>query len=561
MNIFYIFTLLGGLALFLFGMTLMGDSLNKFSSGKFEAVLTRLTSNPLKAVLLGTGITAIIQSSSATTVMVVGFVNAGIIQLEQSVGIIMGANIGTTVTSWLLSMTGIHGDNFWIQLLEPSSFSPLLAFVGMILVLFVSDTQKKELGHILLGFAILMTGMESMSASVAPLADVPEFTHVMTMFSNPILGLLVGAVLTAIIQSSSASVGILQALCATGSVSYSVVLPVIMGQNIGTCVTAIISSVGASRNSKRAALIHLFFNIIGTSVFLIGFYSINYFCHFSFMHHYASAAGIAVIHSSFNIFATVLLLPFSKLLVKLSYLALPISLAEKEKQDTCLKLLDPRFIENPVFALEQVHHVSIDLIKQIQDYFRENSYLNFELNPNEGDIKEKQHLYLKGFPTVEARHTEILDSINITCDYLLQLSNHAISEQEQQSSGLLLLNLNNLKELEELNFQAADLKRKMAKKEVFFSTTAADELNELQAIVLNYYDTFTIVLDNSVTSTITSIECQKDANKKIKQCKKNHLKRLQKGKCTTSVGIIYLDLLSNYEQIISHCSSISTDLT
>lgn len=323
MSIFNIISLLGGLSLFLFGMNLMGDGLKNASGGRLETLLEKLTSNPVKSVLLGAGVTAIIQSSSATTVMVVGFVNSGIMHLEQTVGVIMGANIGTTVTSWILSLTGIQTDNPIPRLLEPTYFAPILAFIGIIFTMFSKNEKKHHIGTILLGFFVLICGINTMSDAVAPLAQMPSFTRFMTMFSNPILGLIAGAVLTGIIQSSSASVGILQALCITGTIPFSVALPVIMGQNIGTCVTALLSSIGASRNSKRAAFIHLYFNLIGTTVFMIVFYSLNAIWHFSFLTDTASAAGIAVIHSTFNIMATLLLLPFSKQLVALTYLTLP----------------------------------------------------------------------------------------------------------------------------------------------------------------------------------------------------------------------------------------------
>ena len=273
MSIFNVLSMIGGLALFLYGMHLMGEGLSKASGGKLESILEKLTSNPAKAVLLGAGVTAVIQSSSATTVMVVGFVNSGIMRLSQAVGIIMGANIGTTATSWILSLTGIEGDNLFVNLLKPSSFSPVLAIIGVVCIMFVKKQKVQDIGKILVGFAILMTGMDAMSSAVEPLADVPQFTQILTMFSNPVLGMLAGLVLTAIIQSSSASVGILQALCSTGSLGFATVIPIIMGQNIGTCVTALISAVGANKNAKRAALVHLYFNIIGTIVFMILFYS------------------------------------------------------------------------------------------------------------------------------------------------------------------------------------------------------------------------------------------------------------------------------------------------
>ena len=298
MDIFNVLSMIGGLALFLYGMSTMGDGLSKMAGGKLEGVLEKLTSKRMFAVLLGAGVTAVIQSSSATTVMVVGFVNSGIMKLSQAVGIIMGANIGTTITSWLLSLTGIEGSTIWLKLLKQSSFSPVLAAVGIILIMSAKNgSKKKDIGSIMLGFAILMFGMETMSASVSGLADNPSFAGLMTAFSNPILGMAVGAVLTAIIQSSSASVGILQALCATGAVNYSVALPIIMGQNIGTCVTSIISSVGASKNARRAAMVHLYFNLIGTVIFMAVFYLLNTFIHFAFLSIPANAAGIAALVS------------------------------------------------------------------------------------------------------------------------------------------------------------------------------------------------------------------------------------------------------------------------
>lgn len=321
MDIFGVFTGIGGLALFLYGMGVMGDSLSKLSGGRMEALLERLTSTKLRAVLLGALVTAVIQSSSATTVMVVGFVNSGIMQLGQAVGIIMGANIGTTITSWLLSLTGISGGSFFIRLLKPSSFSPVLAAIGVILTMTAGKNDKKrDVGTILLGFAILMFGMETMSTAVSPLADNKAFTGLLTMFSNPILGMLAGTLLTAVIQSSSASVGILQALCLTGAVSYGAALPIIMGQNIGTCVTAILSSVGANRNARRASMIHLYFNLIGTLLFMVVFYGINLVSPFAFLNDSASAFGIAVIHSLFNIGCAVVMFPFADGLVRLSTL-------------------------------------------------------------------------------------------------------------------------------------------------------------------------------------------------------------------------------------------------
>ena len=354
MDFFSILTLLGGLAMFLYGMQVMGDGLAKVSGGKLEQILENLTSSKWKAVLLGMCVTAVIQSSSATTVMVVGFVNSGIMKLTQAVGIIMGANIGTTITSWLLSLTGIESSNFFISLLKPSSFSPVLALVGIILLTFTKSSRKKDIGTILLGFAVLMFGMESMSGAVKPLADVPEFTGLLLKFSNPVAGILAGTILTAIIQSSSASVGILQALCMTGAVPFSSAFPIIMGQNIGTCVTALLSAIGANKNAKRAAMIHLYFNLIGTVVFMSLFYLINTAVHFPFMTQMATPATIAITHSVFNITATLVWLPFSNLLVKLACLTIRDDKSDEvSKEDQEFMILESRFLEKPAFAVEQ----------------------------------------------------------------------------------------------------------------------------------------------------------------------------------------------------------------
>ena len=352
MNIFGILTMIGGLAMFLYGMSVMGGGLEKMSGGKLERILESLTSNPFKAVLLGAGVTAVIQSSSATTVMVVGFVNSGIMKLSQAIGIIMGANIGTTVTSWLLSLTGIESSNFLISMLKPSSFSPVLALIGIIMYMSGKD-KKKDIGEILLGFAILMFGMETMSDAVKPLADVPEFTDILTMFNNPVFGVLAGALLTAVIQSSSASVGILQALSVTGAFTYGSVIPIILGQNIGTCVTAMISAIGANRGAKRTAFVHLYFNIIGTLLFLTVFYIGNAIFRFEFVGETVGVAGIALIHSIFNVFTTVVLFPFIRGLEKLAYLTIPESDEEKSAKEDVFAILDERFVSSPAFAIEQ----------------------------------------------------------------------------------------------------------------------------------------------------------------------------------------------------------------
>ena len=366
MSVFNVLTLFGGLAMFLFGMELMGQGLESASGGKLEKILENLTSNLIKAVLLGIVVTGVIQSSSATTVMVVGFVNSGIMTLSRAVGVIMGANIGTTVTSWILSLAGIESDSFFMQLLKPSTFSPILGVIGMAMIMFSKREKKKDIGNILIGFTILMYGMETMSGAVKPLADVPEFTNILLIFSNPVLGVLAGAVLTAVIQSSSASVGILQALCMTGAVPYSTALPIIMGQNIGTCVTAMLSAIGAKKNAKRAATIHLMFNMIGTVLFLTVFYTLNLFVHFAFLGENAAPVGIAMIHTIFNVTVTLVLLPFNQMLVKLAYVVIPVTDDEKSKNSGKLTILDERFLEVPGYALEISETAALTMFQEVR---------------------------------------------------------------------------------------------------------------------------------------------------------------------------------------------------
>lgn len=334
--------------MFLFGMSVMGSGLEKRAGGKLKTILERLTASPIRGLMLGIGVTAIIQSSSATTVMVVGFVNSGIMQLSQAIGVIMGANIGTTVTAWILSLTGIEGNSFFVQLLKPSSFTPVLAMIGVCFLLFSKHNHRKDTGTILLGFAVLMYGMETMSAAVKPLAEIPSFTNILVLFSNPILGVLAGMILTAIIQSSSASVGILQALSATGIVTYGTAIPIIMGQNIGTTVTALLSSVGTNKNARRAALVHFYFNIIGTTILLVLFYGVNAFVHFSFITEHINQLGIAVVHTTFNILTTLIMLPLAKVLERMAYATI-----KDTKQKDDFQLLDDRLLLTPTVAVNQ----------------------------------------------------------------------------------------------------------------------------------------------------------------------------------------------------------------
>lgn len=549
MDFFDVLTMIGGLALFLYGMDVMGDGLAKTSGGKLEKILEKLTSSPLKAVLLGAGVTAVIQSSSATTVMVVGFVNSGIMKLSQAVGIIMGANIGTTVTSWILSLTGIESSNFFIQLLKPSSFAPVLALIGIAIMMMSKDSKKKDIATIMLGFAILMFGMETMSGAVKPLAEVPEFTNILTVFTNPILGMITGLTLTAIIQSSSASVGILQALCATGAMSYGVALPIIMGQNIGTCVTAMISSIGAKKNAKRAALIHLYFNMIGTIVFMLVFYAINAFVHFSFLNHVANPMGIAIIHSVFNIVATLVLLPFGKGLVKLA--TLTIRETEEDKEEIipdATELLDTRFLEKPAFAVAQCKNVGIEMAKLTQRALIQavDAITNYD--------KKKVKEVIKLEEMIDHYEDEL-------GTYLMKLSGKSLSDEDNHTVSNLFHCMGDFERISDHALNLAQTAKEMKNKEMKFSPKAEEELRiygeavkEIVTISMESYETSDIELAEKVEPLEEVID---DLNVEIKN---HHVKRLRKGKCTIELGLSHSDILTNYERVADHCSNIAVCL-
>ncbi len=546
MSIFNAIALIGGLALFLYGMNLLGEGLSKTSGGKLESILEKLTSNPIKGVLLGAGVTAVIQSSSATTVMVVGFVNSGIMKLHQAVGIIMGANIGTTATSWLLSLTGIQGDSFFIKMLKPMSFSPILAIIGVIMIMFCKKEKKHDIGKILVGFAILMYGMEAMSSAVKPLADVPEFTHILTMFSNPVLGMLAGLVLTAIIQSSSASVGILQALCATGSVTFATALPIIMGQNIGTCVTAMISAIGAKKNAKRAALVHLYFNIIGTLVFMCLFYLINAFIHFEFLSQGATPVGIATIHSVFNIFATIILLPFGKGLEKLACLSVR---DDKEREETIdanrdFDLLDERFLDKTSLAMEHCRMVT----NNMADLSREALFKSLDLF---SDFSEEKAGDVCDIEERVDKYEDVLGT------YLMKLSSRDLTEQDSETLNMLLHCIGNFERISDHACNLVNAAREMFVKNMHFSEKAALELRifteAVRDIVNMAFDAFKAEDINEATKVEPLEEVIDDLNMELKA---RHIRRLREGKCTIELGFVHSDIITNYERIADHCSNI-----
>lgn len=547
MDIFDVLNMIGGLSLFLYGMSIMGNGLSKMAGGKLETILEKLTTKRIFAVLLGAGVTAVIQSSSATTVMVVGFVNSGIMKLSQAVGIIMGANIGTTITSWLLSLTGIEGGTILLKLLKPSSFSPILAAVGIILVtISKGESKKKDIGNILLGFAILMFGMETMSGAVSGLANNQSFTRMMTAFSNPILGMAVGAILTAIIQSSSASVGILQALCATGAVHYSVALPIIMGQNIGTCVTSILSSIGASKNAKRAAMIHLYFNLIGTILFMVVFYSVNSFIEFAFLGRTANAAGIALIHSMFNIGATIVFLPFANKLVRIAELTIPDGKVTKVKEDNIT--IDERFLERPAFAMELCRNK----MREMAELTKKSIGLAIEVLISYDSKKANEVIRL------ELAADKYEDKLGA---YLVKLSSKNLSVVDSQSMSIILHSISDferitdhalgiVKSSEEINTKGLSF-TKHAKKEIKILCRAVRDICNLTV------DSFCMA-DKEKAAHVEPLEEVIDTlSKKIKE---NHIKRLRKGKCTIEMGFVLEDILTGLERISDHCSNIAVEM-
>ena len=549
MDIFDVLSMVGGLALFLYGMHIMGDALAKMSGGKLEKVLERLTSNKWSAVLLGAGVTAVIQSSGATTVMVVGFVNSGIMKLNQAVGIIMGANIGTTATSWLLSLSGIDGGSFFLQMLKPTSFTPILAVIGAILVVFCKSEKKHNIGTILLGFAILMYGMTAMSSAVEPLKDVPQFTQILTKFENPLLGVIAGFVLTTIMQSSSVSVGILQALCSTGAVSYALALPIIMGQNIGSCTTAMISSVGASKDAKRAAAVHFYFNVIGTVVFMLVFYISNAFVHYAFLPQAANEVGIATIHSIFNIAATIVLLPLSGFLEFLAVKTIKDDDEEEDelsKHDKVLQLLDPVFLERPGFAIMQCRKVASEMAELSMKSVGRAVGL---LTAYDEEIAERIR---KEEDTVDKYEDQL-------GTYLLRLSTKDLSKEDGHRLSLMLHSLGDIERISDLAVNILLAVEPMHKKELIFSKKAMDELavysKALKDILTMTVDAFE-QNDRYKAALVQPLEeLMDDMNKELK---KRHVKRLRKGKCTIELGLSLSDISDTYERISDHCSNIAT---
>lgn len=550
MDFFGILTMIGGLALFLYGMQVLGDGLSKASGGRMEQILGKMTAGRFRAVALGAIVTAVIQSSSATTVMVVGFVNSGIMKLSQAIGVIMGANVGTTITSWVLSLSGIESGNFFVRLLKPSSFAPVLAVIGVSMLLFSKKEKRKNAALILVGFAILMQGMDTMSGAVAPLADVPEFTNLLLVFSNPLLGLLAGLILTAVIQSSSASVGILQALCATGAVSYGTAMPIIMGQNIGTCVTAIMSGVGATKNAKRAAMVHLLFNVIGTAIFMVVFYLLHAVIQFDFMDESVNKVGIACVHTGFNIVATLVLLPFSNILERLSLMIIKPDeeeLARAEKGPEFIRL-DERFLSTPSFALEQANSLVIKMAEITYDSLKEAIPMLFHFDKHIAEnVEYKENL-------VDRYDDEI-------SSYLVKLSSRNLSVRDSHKLNMLLHSIGDLERISDHAMNIVDSAREINKKEQSFSAKAVEELKIFSQAVEDILADAVKMLETEDEIAAKAIEPFEEVIDVIqKEMKKRHTKRLRKGKCTAEMGFVLSDITNNYERIADHCSNLAINV-
>ena len=548
MDIFSILTMIGGLALFLYGMEVLGGGLKKASGGKLEMILEKLTSNKLMAVLLGAGVTAVIQSSSATTVMVVGFVNSGIMKLSQAVGVILGANVGTTITAWLLSLTEVEGTGLILKLLKPTSFSPILAIVGVAMLMTGKKEKHKNIATIMIGFAVLMFGMDTMSNAVKPLADMPEFQNILLMFSNPVLGMLVGLVLTAIIQSSSASIGILQALCISGAVSYSTAIPIIMGQNVGTCVTALLSCAGASKNAKRAALIHLYYNIIKTVTFMVIFYALNAALHFTFLDEAASALGVAVIHTAFNVAAVILIFPFTFILEKLAFMTIPESPEETKQEEAGKKeiqILDARFLDTPGLALEQCKNAAIDMV----GYAKEGLFLAIQLIDKFDEKAAEKVIELEEL----VDHYE--DEIG---SYLVKLSSKHLSEKDSQELSVLLHCIGDFERISDHAINIMESAKEMFEKELSFSKKAQEELAVFTGAVKDIVNTSILVFQEEDLKLASMVEPMEEAIDYLNsEIKKRHIKRLRKGKCTIEMGFVLSDITTNYERVSDHCSNIA----
>lgn len=542
MDIFSVITLLGGLAFFLYGMNVMSGGLEKMAKGKLERTLKKVTSNRFLAMGFGAAITIAIQSSSALTVMLVGLVNSGILEFGQTICILMGSNIGTTLTAWILSLAGIDSDVFWLKIIKPENFSPVFALVGIIMMMVGKKQKTKNTGNILIGFSVLMYGMTLMSDSMAPLADMPEFTHILTAFSNPVLAVLVGAVFTGIIQSSAASVGILQALSMTGGVTYGMALPIIMGQNIGTCVTALISSIGVSKNAKKVAAVHLSFNIIGTLICLIPFCILDAVFDFSFTHMAINPFMIAVCHSIFNVVTTAVLMPFTKQLEKLANFIV----RDKKGKGGKGTLLDERLISTvPSFAVANAFDVDCEMCELSRKAFSDAMGLLDNYNEKTADAI-----------------TEMEGKLDIYEDqlgtYMVKLSKRGASDSDSKRIAKILHTINDFERIGDHAENLVGVAREMHDKGIVFSHEAKAEIEKLSAALHEILDMTAKAFKTSDVQLASSVEpLEQVIDKLISEIKNRHIERLQKGNCTIELGFVLTDLLTNYERVSDHCSNVA----
>ena len=541
--IFKIISLLGGLALFLFGMDIMGKALERQAGGKLQTILAKMSGKVWKGFLLGMAVTAVIQSSSATTVMVVGFVNSGIMTLQQAVGVIMGSNVGTTVTAWILSLSGLEGDSFFIQLFKPSTLAPLIGVIGIILFMFTRSEKKKGVGTIMLGFMALMTGMDLMSDSMAFLKTEAWFADLMLSFTNPLVGILFGAVLTAIIQSSSASVGILQGLCVTGAVTYGAAIPIILGQNIGTCVTAMMGSIGANRNARRTAIVHLLFNVVGVALFVVVFYGLGMFIDWAFLTQPVSAWNISVIHTGFNLAATAVLLPMNKLLVKMAYAIIPRENAPQKQE-----LLDERLLATPAVAVQRAQEIAAVMAADAAKAMRLAIGMTKKFDP--AAMEEVREL--------EDRTDRYEDALGT---YLVKLSAMNLSVADNRILNTLLYTISDIERMGDHALAVAKASLEIEEKKINFSVQAKGELAVLERAMLDVVDRTVSAYTSFDMAQAIQIEPQEQVvDALVREVKSRHVRRLRDGLCTVEYGFVLEDLLTACERTADHCSNVAVEM-
>ncbi|MBO6161631.1 MAG: Na/Pi cotransporter family protein [Eubacterium sp.] len=543
MNIFSIFTLCGGLAFFLFGMHVMSQSLEKIAGGKLEGTLKKMTSNPFKSLALGAGITIAVQSSSAVTVMLVGLVNSGIMRLEQTIGVIMGSNIGTTLTAWLLSTAGIKSDNVFVSMLKPENFAPVVALIGIILIMMSKKKKRQDIGTIMAGFAVLMFGMELMKDAVAPLAETEGFTNLLTAFENPFLSVLIGAVFTGVIQSSAASVGILQALSLTGAISYKMAIPIIMGQNIGTCVTALISSIGVNKNAKRVTVVHMLFNIIGTVVCLIVFYGLDALIHFSFVNKPIGAVEIAAVHSIFNIVTTLILLPFTDQLVKLAKRIIP---EAKEKEASVL--LDKRLLFTPSLAVSQCRERTIEMAVNAKEALYEALAAMFDFTEN-------------AVINVEKKEQKLDDMEDKLSTFLLELSAVSLTDNDSRTVTELLHCISDFERISDHAINMIEIGQEMKQNDQEFSANAKADFTTLFAALTEISEMTVKAFSTGDTAIAVNVEPLDEVIDDLtKMVRDKHIERLRSGECNPELGVYLSDLLINCERVSDHCSNVAISI-